>query len=378
MFLIKTFSKNMVKVMLKYGADRSSLLSGENHNPVAKKSYKEYSESFPDQLSLFELLEEPSEVSPSSQLSKPKKYSQSVEKYDFLPKVYYGKGKSSKESLPVITRHFESNGQERVLEIYPAQVKDHKTGETTYHYLGKREEIVEDVLRKLVVEGNGIYLDGQLGLKFSVYQVRKELEKHSHTLSFVEVIESLRILAFTRFELRQPDKKRGIVFSPIDNFGYEGEDDEMTTFIIFSKMVTEGINSLKFRLYDYERVMKYKNVIARQLHKRMSYYFTQASITNIYTIKLSTIIRDFGLTAQKRIQTNLIDVEKALEEMIKKDVLLNYQVEKIWNEKETKLLDVKLHLRPSISFSNETKKANKYDQIVKGQGNVLTLDIKKD
>ncbi|HRH45094.1 MAG TPA: hypothetical protein PKY82_25880, partial [Pyrinomonadaceae bacterium] len=268
--------------------------------------------------------------------------------------------------------------QERVLEIYPAQVKDHKTGETTYHYLGKREEIVEDVLRKLVVEGNGVYLDGQLGLKFSVYQVRKELEKHNHTLSFVEVIESLRILAFTRFELRHPDKKRGIVFSPIDNFGYEGEDDEMTTFIIFSKIVTEGINTLKFRLYDYERVMKYKNVIARQLHKRMSYYFTQASITNIYTIKLSTIIRDFGLTAQKRIQTNLIDVEKALEEMIEKDVLLNYEVEKIWNEKKTKLLDVKLHLRPSNSFSNETKKANKYDQIVKNQGNVLKFDIVSD
>lgn len=232
--------------MLEYGADKSSLLSGGNQNPVAKKSYKEYSESFPNQLSLFELLEEPLDDSPSSQLSKPKKYSQSVEKYDFLPKVYYGKGKSSKESLPVITRHFESNGQERVLEIYPAQVKDHKTGETTYHYLGKREEIVEDVLRKLVVEGNGIYLDGQLGLKFSVYQVRKELEKHNHTLSFVEVIESLRILAFTRFELRHPDKKRGIVFSPIDNFGYEGEDDEMTTFIIFSKIVTEGINALNF------------------------------------------------------------------------------------------------------------------------------------
>lgn len=368
----------MVKVMLEYGADKSGLLSGGNHNPVAKKSYKEYSESFPDQLSLFELLEEPLNDSPSANLSKPKKYSQSVEKYDFLPKVYYGKGKSSKESLPVITRHFESNGQERVLEIYPAQVKDHKTGETTYHYLGKREEIVEDVLRKLVVEGNGVYLDGQLGLKFSVYQVRKELEKHNHTLSFVEVIESLRILAFTRFELRHPDKKRGIVFSPIDNFGYEGEDDEMTTFIIFSKIVTEGINTLKFRLYDYERVMKYKNVIARQLHKRMSYYFTQASITNIYTIKLSTIIRDFGLTAQKRIQTNLIDVEKALEEMIEKDVLLNYEVEKIWNEKKTKLLDVKLHLRPSNSFSNETKKANKYDQIVKNQGNVLTFDIVPD
>ncbi|HRH40759.1 MAG TPA: hypothetical protein PKY82_03880, partial [Pyrinomonadaceae bacterium] len=79
--------------MLEYGADKSGLLSGGNHNPVAKKSYKEYSESFPDQLSLFELLEEPLNDSPSANLSKPKKYSQSVEKYDFLPKVYYGKGK---------------------------------------------------------------------------------------------------------------------------------------------------------------------------------------------------------------------------------------------------------------------------------------------
>ena len=47
--------------------------------------------------------------------------------------------------------------------------------------------------------------------------------------------------------------------------------------------------------------MSYKTVTARQLHKRMAHHYTQASLSEHYTIMLTTIIRDFGLHKTKRI-----------------------------------------------------------------------------
>jgi hypothetical protein len=57
----------------------------------------------------------------------------------------------------------------------------------------------------------------------------------------------------------------------------------------------------------------------------MSHHFTQVSIATRYEIKLSTIIRDFGLTACTWLSHNLRDVEAALNEM-KQKAIKNYLV----------------------------------------------------
>ena len=53
------------------------------------------------------------------------------------------------------------------------------------------------------------------------------------------------------------------------------------------------------------------------------------------------------------------EVEKSLQEMIEKQVLLNYAVtDKVIDPKTNKLIDVMLELQPSIYFESDTKKAN--------------------
>jgi hypothetical protein len=105
--------------------------------------------------------------------------------------------------------------------------------------------------------------------------------------------------------------------------------------------------------------MSYRSVIARQLHKRMSHHFTQASLTESYEILLTTIVRDFGLTPQKRIQQNLVEIENAIEEMKQNDVVLNCQVEKIFDSKpRTKLVDAKFKFQPHFDFIADVKRAN--------------------
>ena len=91
----------------------------------------------------------------------------------------------------------------------------------------------------------------------------------------------------------------------------------------------------------------------------MSHHFTQASFAEPYSIMLTTVIRDFGLTAYAKLSHNLRDVEIALKEMVEKEVLRKYELQKIFNAKRrNKLDDVKLVLFPAQKFVGEVIRAN--------------------
>ncbi len=136
-----------------------------------------------------------------------------------------------------------------------------------------------------------------------------------------------------------------------------------------SSPIQSKTKSRTFRQINYEKVMSYKTVIARQLHKRMSHHYIQASISNPYHILLSTIIRDLGLTLYDRLRDNLRDVQIALDEMKLKDVLLSYKIEKVLeNSKRNKLLDAKFILIPNPAFAGEVTRANKRIAEIKNVG----------
>ena len=102
--------------------------------------------------------------------------------------------------------------------------------------------------------------------------------------------------------------------------------------------------------------MGYKNVIARQFHKRMSHHYTYASITTTYGIMLTTLIRDFGLAEYDRPSHNLKYVEKALEEMKEKNVILGHRIEKTLDPtSRNKLIDAKIIITPNPHFAAEVE-----------------------
>jgi hypothetical protein len=141
---------------------------------------------------------------------------------------------------------------------------------------------------------------------------------------------------------------------------WEGQGEKTKAFVRFNGLVTSSIRNNTFRQFNYEVSMGYQNIISRQLHKRMSHHFTQASFAHPYTILLSTVICDFGLTAYEKLSHNLRDVETALKEMVAKDVLIKYSLEKIIDERRSnKIADVRLVLYPHPKFSGEIITANK-------------------
>jgi hypothetical protein len=243
------------------------------------KAFERYEQNHPLQLSLFQVLE------PEN-----KKYSNTIEIYDFLPKEYLGKAARVADTyLPRLEREFECRGKRYKMKLDPARIED-KDGTVREYYPSQREEVIEDCLRKLMVEGNGMFLDDLASVRFTLYQLQRELSDNKHSYSYTQIKESLEVLAKTNIELECEAEQMRIIFSPIEIFGIRGEGGQTQTFVRFSPIVTNSIKERKFRLINYKKVMGYRTAIARKLHKRLSHFYIQASFTDKYEALLSTLI----------------------------------------------------------------------------------------
>jgi hypothetical protein len=319
------------------------------------KSLEEYRQEKPGQLTFFEYL-----------LPEDRRYSNTIEFYDFIPKYSWGKSQRvDGPYLKTLKREFECRGIRCKVEIDPARIKD-RNGQEKEYYPGLREELVEDALRKFASEGQGLFLDAAAGVTFTLHQLQQELKSKGHSYSKDQIKDALLICAKAKMTINSEDGSVSIVSSLFETIGLNSRDDwqndgrNTKAFVRFHPLVTRGIKTGGFRQLNYEKAMTYRSVIARQLHKRMSHHYTQASITNTYHLMLSTMIRDFGLTAYAQLRDNLRDVLAAIEELKEKEVLLDYKVEKVFDPKRrNKLIDAKLDMIPHPRFISEAVQANK-------------------
>lgn len=316
---------------------------------------EDFKPSEPMQLSLFGFTQ------PQS-----KSFSNTIELYDFMPKYHWGKvQRVGGKFLDSLEREFECRGKRYRVNVQPASIKD-KNGIEKYYYPSKREELVEDALRRLVTAGQGLFLDELAGVTFTLYQLQQELKRNGHSYSTNELKESLLICAKTNITVTTEDGSAVLISSLFETLGLQSREDwknkgeRSKAFVRFNTLVTESIKRGTFRQLNYDKAMSYRSVIARQLHKRMSHHYTQASIAHPYHILLSTIIRDFGLAEYDTPKHNLRNVKKAIEEMKTSDILLNYKIEPTHDpNNRNKFIDAKLILVPHPSFVSEVMQANK-------------------
>lgn len=325
--------------------------------PGAIKKLEDYEQSQPLQMSLFSFLD----LKPADQ----QRYSNTIELYDFMPKYYWGKvERIGGEFLRVLKRQFEWNHIQYKIEIAPAVITD-RDGVERYYYPSKREELVEDALRRLAATEKGVFLDDRAGVTFTLYQLQQELKKNGHNYNIRQLKDALLICNRTHISVTTEDGKQVLGSNMFETLGLQSREDWKGTgqktkaFVRFNILVSESIKTGEFRQFDYEKSMSYSSVIARQLHKRMSHRFKQASLTTRYTISLSTIIRDFGLTAYTWISQNLRDVENALKEMQEKNVIISYTVEKSFDTgQRNKLIDATFTIAGHPNFNNLVIEAN--------------------
>lgn len=321
--------------------------------PSSQKKLEEYQQTKPEQLMTFELTK-PSE----------KPYSNSIEFYDAIPKYYWGNQKrDEKGRLDSLKRNFVHKGTEYIVTIQPSRIEQKNCTEKDY-FPSVREEIIEDALRKLACEGNGVFLDERAGVMFSLYQLKQELKRMGHGYSLDEIKEAIMICNKSNIEVKTKDGKNIISASFFMAVGLQTQEDwkghgkKTQAFIIFNPLVTKSIQEKTFRLLNYNKSMLYKKTLARWFHKRLSHNYIQASSSDPYQINLLTIIRDSGIKQQKVLPNNIYEVEGALKEMLKSEVLAKYEIEKVCQGR--KIIDAKILLVPHDSFVSEVKYANKH------------------
>lgn len=352
--------KNAKQKVVRENKATSQVASDEKN--IAKR-LDEYERTDPVQLKLFKFLQ-PEE----------KRYSNTIEIYDFMPKYHWGKvERIGGEFLRVLEREFECRGTKYKIEVAPAVITD-SDGVKRYHYPSKREELVEDALRRFATTDKGLFLDDIASVTFTLYQLQQELKQNGHSYSIKQLKDALYICAKTTITVTTEDGKAVLISNMFETLGLQTREDwkekgtKSKAFVRFNSLVTEGIKNGAYRQLDYEKAMSYVSVTARQLHKRMSHHYTQASVAHPYNIMLSTIVRDFGLAEYERPSQNLHQITKALEEMKMKNVLLSYKVEKVIDlENRNKLTDAKLILTPHPFFANAVMSANARQKKIKQQ-----------
>lgn len=310
-------------------------------------------------------------------------YSTTTELYDVLPKYIHDdveKLRTTDGLLKSLTRDFVFKKQKMSLTISPALVKTN--GVEKAFYPSVREEIIEDVLRKFATDPDrNEFLDDRLSVKFSLYDLWKELRRIGHTYDYSQIKESLKILVKTNLEIITEDNR--VTFSSNmfetlgivdcnENMQFEYDENyskKIIYFIRFNSLVTKSIKEKTWRILNYEQCMSYKKNISRWLHKRISNMFLNAKIEIPYNILLSTIIRDSGMTEYKQLRDTRKQVISCLEEMIKVGSIDRYEIKTIFDEKkQNKIKDVKFLLYVSQSFYDDIRLnflAKKYAQEIK-------------
>lgn len=296
--------------------------------------------------------------------------SNTVELWDSLPKYTLSqqamnKLRTEEGLLPRLERTILYRQREYKLRITPAIVDD-EAGAAKAYYPSANEELVEDALRKIAAEQYRGFFDRpafKSGVVFSLNMLRKELKRRGHTRSYQEIIRSLNILAGSNIEILLPEGDGFAKTSYLPALAAVSkakikEDANAKWVAHFHPLVTESLDQISYRQYNYHLMMSHSTQLARWLHKRLSHSYTNAALNTTYTVLLSSIRRDSGLLEYKRTNDVVRKLEGALKEMAEHKIILSFQREEQRGERN-RIIDIKYTLTPDPSFVREIKAANK-------------------
>lgn len=326
------------------------IIEGKEMKKEEIKKANEYKRTRPKQLELFSIVEKG---------RKGQTISNTIELYDAIPKYFWGKQTQIDQPLE---RDFVFRGCDYNVTVAPGWANLLENGKKYMRYPGVREELVEDALRKLATDPKkNAFLDDQAGVLFTIYELQRELKDTGHTYSWSEIRDALVLCSMTTMILRDSDNTK-LYSSPIFTTLAlnDSEDGDCQAFVRFHPLVTKSIQEASFRRLDYTTSMKYKRVLARWLHKRMSHVFTQASEHKNYQIKLTTIIRDSGVKRQSSLKKNLEKVLSALDEMKHLKTISAFEVNEVWELKGSRnvFVDAMISIQPSYEFCRQMKAFN--------------------
>lgn len=301
--------------------------------------------------------------------------SNSFDLWDSVPRYSMSRQKMDKirkEKGFLSLQHISFNYRQNPLEvrIQAAIIYDEKTKTETDYYPSANEELIEDALRKIAAEQRNAFFDKpnyRSGVVFSLHMLREELKKRGHTRSYQQLVLGLNILAGSIIEIHADDGKGGEGFTKSGYFSgltavskiKLAEDPQAKWMVQFHPLVTQAIDSLTYRQFNYAKMMSHTTQLARWLHKQLSLKFTFASLITSFEIRYSTIKRDSGLLENYTRERKAIEtLDAAWKELTTSGVLMKVTKTEILGSRG-KVEDIVYTLTASLDFISEMKAANK-------------------
>lgn len=280
--------------------------------------------------------------------------------------------REEKGFLPLQHISFQYRQKPYEVRIQAARIYDEKTKTETDYYPSANEELIEDALRKIAAEQRNGFFDKpnfRSGVVFTLYMLREELKQRGHSRSYQQIILSLYILSGSVIDMRSVESKEAFqrysYFSAMTAVSRQKleQDPDAKWIVQFNPLVTQAIDTLTYRQYNYAQMMSHQTQIARWIHKLLSLKFTFASLAAPFEIRYSTIKRDSALLSSYKLERQAIAaLDTALNELKTGSVLIKVAKNEIRGSRG-KLEDVVYTLTASMTFIAETKAANKRENL---------------
>ena len=303
--------------------------------------------------------------------------SNTMELWDSIPKFSVSRQAQNKLRSPngnlTLWKHdFLYRKKPLRVVIQPAKIEEMdasgKLIEKEY-YPSASEELIEDALRKLASNQSSGYFhqsDYRSGVVFSLHMLREELAQRGHSKSYYEITMSLQILAKSIIEIHaSDDSEDGFAASAylpalagVNRKTFESNPDAKWV-AQFHPLITQSIERINYRQYNYQQMMSNTSQLARWLNKLLINKYTYAELGNSFKLKYSTIKRDSALlNSYERNRDGIDAADKAFKELIKNHVVMEID-KQVELGIRNKILDAEYVILPTREFIKMTKAANK-------------------
>lgn len=253
--------------------------------------------------------------------------------------------------------------------IQPALIQEEKNGvkSTVSYYPSANEELIEEALRKLAtIQQMGFHEPmKRSGVVFTIHQLREELTLRGHARSFDQITKSLNILAKSNIEIEGLSRQK--LFNKINNYLTNvtsvtradlAEDPNAKWHVQFHPLVTDSIDKITYRQFNYQQLMSHSTQLARWLHKYLVTKYTMASKMKPFEMRYSTIKRDSAMLSGYKVDRQAIAACDFSMEELKTQKIASEIKRNATTGARGKILDVVYTIMPTLDFIAEVKLAN--------------------
>ncbi len=290
----------------------------------------------------------------------PREKTHMVALYDIAPRFIFDITDGGDGGRKIVERDFTFAGGRYRITLKPTRLKC-ADGSIVDRYLGEREQIVEEVIRRLATNYGRLTLRDQTKIRFSfsTHEVSEELRRVKHTYSIGEICEALTLLNEVRLSIEFLDMKGSPILSaaPFPVLGIRKRGDATgDTFVEFNPLVADAIRLLSFQQVDYETLMEIRDPVTRWLFKRL--HIEAAATKNpIQMITANDIKRDSGMPIWKHTRNLFRRVGTSVEALVKLGVVERLEVDH--QKDRNRILDVVYTLGLSADFMSKVHASNR-------------------